>query len=51
MIKLEVDPMWKKLLAKVLKACRIIDNDSTGEITLGINKGSVVWRRDSSTHK
>ena len=51
MIKHDVDPNWKKLLAKVLIACRIIDKDSSGEITFGINKGAVTWRRDSSTHK
>jgi hypothetical protein len=42
---------WKKLLSEALKKLEIIPDDWTGEITVGLQNGGVVFVRKSETLK
>ncbi len=42
---------WKKLLSEALRKLEIIPNDWTGEITIGVQNGGIVFVRKSETLK
>jgi len=44
-------PNWKKLLSGALRKLEIIPDDWTGEITIGIQNGGIVFVRKSETLK
>jgi len=45
------NPNWKKLLSEALRKLEIIPDDWTGEITIGIQNGGIVFVRKSETLK
>ncbi len=45
------DPSWKKLLSDALRKLDIVADDCTGKITIGVQKGGIVFVRKSETLK
>ncbi|MBI5664076.1 MAG: hypothetical protein HZC49_03140 [Nitrospirae bacterium] len=42
---------WKKLLAEALRKIEIVQDDWTGEITIGMQNGGIIFVRKSETLK
>lgn len=45
------NPKWKKALSEALRKLEITPDDWTGEITIGIQNGGIVFVRKSETLK
>jgi hypothetical protein len=45
------NPNWKRLLSEALRKLEIIPDDWTGEITIGMQNGGIIFVRKSETLK